>query len=223
MAGGGVSAQQITPLTWQQAQPQIGQAYNFQQNQYGQAIANNPLLSTAGTGALNFYNTEPGLAAPLQSAESYYSGIVNSGGAAPAADVRDINQSTLANADAAGSAFSPSTLGAEAINEQAFREQRMAQATGEVGQLSSEQQGLQTGALGQLLNTASSQVGTIGAELNPILGAIMQIFGINAQEQIANQTASLEAAGLNQSANSGLFDALIGGLAKVGGAAIGTI
>src|SRR5262245_30157119 len=127
MAGGGVSAQQINPLTWQQAQPQIGQAYNFQTGQFGNYVQNQPLPNAAQSGALNFYNSGiantatqgalanygglPGLIGNLTAPLNYYEGIAQSGGAAPAADVRDINQATLANANAAGSAFDPSTLG----------------------------------------------------------------------------------------------------------------
>lgn len=179
-------------------------------------------------------------ARPLEGAlQNQIDPVLQSGGALSGAQLRDVNQQTLANASAAGSAFSPGTLGTEAVNAQRERESRfsnyltMGQNTaGTLGALRGEQAGIygqQSGLLGQEASTVggtSSLVqGLQSGGLNQLLGAEQANVGsfTGLENPIlsylsnlygSNEQASIAQAQVNQQgniANSGKTGGAIGG------------
>lgn len=222
--GGGDTSVTATPLPVQQKD-----VNNWETNQIGNYksfVQNDPLLSTAQGGALNFWNqlTAPGGALSWWSDPALRTGFQNeaatiaSGGAATPQQARDTNQATLANASAAGSAFSPNTLGQLALNEDSARQGRLNTAYGRLGSIQGLQtgaEGLATGGLNQLLGVGNAAVGQFTGLTNPILAYLSQAFGQQTQAQIANAQISAQ-----QGAQSkGMIGDIIGGVAKVAGSA----
>lgn len=211
---------------------QLGQTAGQLNTTYGQL----------GTTAQNLGTTARQVgsyASPLENAyRNQINPVLQSGGALSGAQLRDVNQQTLANASAAGSAFSPGTLGTEAVNAQRERESRfsnyltMGQNTagtlgalrGEQGGLLGEQAGIygqQAGIRGEQANIYGQQAGIRGEQGN-LLGQQAGIYG--QQSNLLGQEAStvgglsslvqgLQSGGLNQllgseQANVGSFTGL---------------
>jgi hypothetical protein len=143
-------------------------------------------------------------ASPLEGAlRNQIDPVLQSGGALTGEQLRDVNQQTLANASAAGSAFSPGTLGTEAVNAQRERESRfanylgMGQSTaGTLGALRGEQGGL----LGEQAGIYGQQSGLLGQEASTVGG-------------LSSLVQGLQSGGLNQllgaeQANVGAFTGL---------------
>jgi alkylated DNA nucleotide flippase Atl1 len=143
--------------------------------------------------------------------------VLQSGGALTGQQLRDVNQQTLANASAAGSAFSPGTLGTEAVNAQREREARfsnylgMGQSTaGTLGALRGEQAniyGQQAGIRGEQGNLLGQQAGVYGQQGNLLGQEASTVGGLSGLVQ------GLQSGGLNQllgaeQANVGSFTGL---------------
>jgi alkylated DNA nucleotide flippase Atl1 len=152
--------------------------------------------------------------------------VLQSGGALTGQQLRDVNQQTLANASAAGSAFSPGTLGTEAVNAQREREARfsnylgMGQSTaGTLGALRGEQAGIygeqagiygqQAGIRGEQANIYGQQAGIRGEQGN-LLGQQAGVYG--QQGNLLGQEASTVGglSGLVQGLQSGGLNQLLG-------------
>lgn len=77
--GGGGGSTQIQLRNPKQEQPTVGNWYDFQRNQYGDFLNNNPLLNTATAGALQNYGGLGGLTQPLAAlqgqAPGFYGGL----------------------------------------------------------------------------------------------------------------------------------------------------
>jgi hypothetical protein len=163
-----------------------------------------------------------GLTDPLNAAlRNQINPVLQSGGALTGQQLRDVNQQTLANASAAGSAFSPGTLGTEAVNAQREREARFSNYLGMGQNVSNTVEGLtatdaglrgtllgeQAGIRGQQGNLLGQQAGVYGQQGNLVGQEASTVGGLSSLVQ------GLQSGGLNQllgseQANVGSFTGL---------------
>jgi hypothetical protein len=172
--------------------PKIRQGYQGQENQYLQFIPKDPLLSQA-------YPFAQQTLADLQWALP----VIQSQGALTPEQAHDVSVQTRAIYAAQGNPYGNQELGAELLNRDLYRQQRLQQA------MSIASQGLQN-----VLGTEQTGVRSFSALTNPILAYLSDLFSSN-----QNAAAAQSIAGANKS--SGALGGGLGALGSIGGALIG--
>jgi hypothetical protein len=212
----------------------FGYGYKGQENQYLKFTQKDPLLAAAYPFALGMLGDTTGLKKTLtqnlspliSSQQGIYSSllpILQSGGELTPEQAHDVSQSTRAIEAAQGNAHGNQALGTELLNRDTARQQRFQTALGQALGLSSSvsgltnelttgQQGIDTTALGNVLNTEQTGVSSFSKVTNPILAYASDLFSSN-----QNAAAAQSIAGANKSSGS------IGGIGSLLGSIISAI
>lgn len=189
--GGG--APDIPQRSASQEWGQIKKQYGGQENQYLQfATQKDPLLSQA-------YQ----FAGPMLGDLSWTLPVIQSQGALTPEQAHDVSQATRAIYAAQGNPYGNQALGAELLNRDMYRQQRLQSALSTLGQ-----------GLSDVLGTERQGVQSFSALTNPILAYMSDLFSSN-----QNAAAAQAIAGANKS--SGALGGGLGALGSIGGALIG--
>lgn len=214
--GGGGSSTNIDPRSFAQEKGTLKSGYGFQENQLNKFIAQSPLFSTSQGGALNFWNQLFGPGSGIsQGYQNYIAPVIASGGALTPEGERDVSQATRTIEEQAGTAHTTGAIGRELLNRDSAKTARLGQYLGLAGQT----QGLQTGALNQLNQTALSAISGFGATTNPILGYLSNLFTGNQQAQIEQAKIGAYENAQMKSGTSDVLGGVLSAVGKVAGAA----
>ncbi len=207
--GGGGSGTDIAPAQPSELKPWLN-AETAGLNKFGK---NQPLLNTAETGALGFWDQMFG-AGSGQAFTSLYKNFLAptiAGGGYSAEMGRIGSQVARTQAEATGTTKDNSALINEYQQRESVRNQNLNTALGQVGTM----QGVQSNALNQLTGVESAKVGNFSQLLGPAANMILgNLQGRIAGAQIANQANMA-----TEAQNKGLINSGISSIGSIAGAA----